>query len=104
MTVLSTSNAALSSLILTVIGSSCLEVPREPEKGANVFGLSQTQHDLLRAFAQVGGSPFDSRRLCQTHSKRRNFPDKEEVRGSSPRSPTTKEAGHSLLVTVSQAE
>ena len=74
MTVLSTSNAALSSLIMTVIGSLCLEVPREPEKGANVFGLPRTQRDPLRAFAQVEGSPFDSRRLCQTHANRAGFP------------------------------
>ena len=32
---------------------------REPVWGANVFRLAQTVPDGVRAFVQVGGSPFD---------------------------------------------
>jgi len=56
-----------------VLGSGGVKRLREPEKGANVFGLRQTQRDPLRAFAQVKGSPFDSCRLGQTHPKRAEF-------------------------------
>src|SRR5712691_7683518 len=43
----------------------------EPEKGANAFRLTSTQLNVfaqvVSVFAQVEGSPFDARRLGQTH-------------------------------------
>jgi hypothetical protein len=67
--------------------------------GANVFSRPQTQRDSIRIFTQVNGSPFDSLRRSQTPITARNFPDTEEVSGSNPVRPTSKDAyqGRSFL-------
>jgi hypothetical protein len=65
-----TSRDIESSLMLIAMGeplSRPEEGPREPEEGANLFRLPQTPRDLLRAFLQVGGSPFDSIRRRSTY-------------------------------------
>ena len=60
-----------------------------------MFGLTSTHlgafAQVVGAFAQVEGSSVDSSRLGQTHTKQGGISlIKEEVRGSSPHSPTTR--------------
>ncbi len=51
--------------------------PQGARKGANAFRLTSTQLNMfaqvVSVFAQVEGSPSDSRRLGQTHPNGRGF-------------------------------
>ena len=56
--------------------------------GANVFSRPQTQRDVARIFSQIRGSPFE---LSPTVTDTPKFPDTEEVTGSNPVRPTSKD-------------
>jgi hypothetical protein len=72
--------------------------------GANAISCSQTQRAPLRMSVQVNCSPFDSVRRWQTPEMGLDFPDTEEVTGSNPVRPTSKDvfSGTSFFAFVRQ--